>query len=108
MTVPDPDTKVPSNTATDNSTTITKRIYIGGLNTDVDEAALENRFKSFGKVTSVSVAKGDTHKGCRGFGHIVLETTPSAFGRCVSTYNGTKWKGMQMRIEEAKQDFTAK
>ncbi|KAI8916517.1 hypothetical protein DFJ77DRAFT_413712, partial [Powellomyces hirtus] len=84
---------------------IRKRLYIAGLKEDVNTEELGARFKSFGNVLSVDLAGGGPKGGCRGFGYISLEATPAAIGKCLSIYNGAKWKGMQLHIEEAKQDY---
>ncbi|KND00880.1 uncharacterized protein SPPG_03981 [Spizellomyces punctatus DAOM BR117] len=93
------------NPTVDKSAPVIKRLYVGGLKYDVDKADLEARFKSFGNVLSVDLPGGGPLGGSRGFGFIGLETTPSALARCLTLYNGTKWKGMQLHIEEAKQDY---
>lgn len=62
---------------------------------------------------------------CRGFGHLTITTTPKQWAGCMcskwtvesdigcwyilliglSVYNGAKWKGMVMRLEDAKPDY---
>ncbi|KAI9014687.1 hypothetical protein BC832DRAFT_526656, partial [Gaertneriomyces semiglobifer] len=83
---------------------VVKRLYIGGLKSGVSTTELEGRFKTFGKVLSVEISSKISPEGT-GFAHVSLETTPSALGKCLSLYNGTKWKGMQLRVEEAKQHY---
>ncbi|TPX72129.1 hypothetical protein SpCBS45565_g00520 [Spizellomyces sp. 'palustris'] len=93
------------NPTADKAAPVVKRLYVGGLKSDIDKADLAARFKSFGNVLSVDLPGGGPLGGSRGFGFIGLETTPSALARCLTLYNGTKWKGMQLHIEEAKQDY---
>ncbi|KAJ3186517.1 nucleolar protein 8 [Gaertneriomyces sp. JEL0708] len=83
---------------------VVKRLYIGGLKSGVSSMELEGRFKTFGKVLSIEISSKISPEGT-GFAHVSLETTPSALGKCLSLYNGTKWKGMQLRVEEAKQHY---
>ncbi|KAJ3153410.1 nucleolar protein 8 [Geranomyces michiganensis] len=92
----------------DKDAIVQKRLYISGLKEDVAAAELGARFKSFGKVLSVDLAGGGPTGGCRGFGYVSIEATPASIGKCLSVYNGSKWKGMQLHIEEAKQSYLTK
>ncbi|KAJ3020110.1 nucleolar protein 8 [Thoreauomyces humboldtii] len=92
----------------DPNAIVQKRLYISGLKDDIASQDIEARFKSFGNVTSVHLAGGGPNGGCRGFGYVSLEATLASIGKCMSLYNGSKWKGMQLHIEEAKQDYTVK
>ncbi|KAJ3184143.1 nucleolar protein 8 [Geranomyces variabilis] len=92
----------------DKGALVQKRLYISGLKEDVAVEELGARFKSFGKVLSVDLAGGGPTGGCRGFGYVSIEATPASIGKCLSLYNGSKWKGMQLHIEEAKQGYMTK
>ncbi|KAI9024039.1 hypothetical protein DFJ74DRAFT_599210, partial [Hyaloraphidium curvatum] len=86
-----------------NMAETTRRLYIGGLTSPVTEAQLKQRFQAFGTVSDVEIpAAVDGMGRARGFAHLTLTGTDSSFRRCVSVYNGTKWAGMQLKIEEAK------
>ncbi|KAG0173626.1 nucleolar protein 8 [Apophysomyces sp. BC1015] len=82
---------------------VEKRIYIGGLHESVTEDLLIDRFSKFGKITQLTVGKGSEGQ-CRGFGHMTISTTSKQWQTCLSTYNGAKWKGKNMRLEEARPD----
>ncbi|KAI8380915.1 uncharacterized protein BYT42DRAFT_513011 [Radiomyces spectabilis] len=91
----------------DPSDVIEKRVYIGGLADTVTEQTLSDRFNRFGTTTNISVAK-DANGNCRGFGHLTIKTTAKQWGTCLSAYNGAKWKGHIMRIEDSKPDYIEK
>ncbi|RUS19960.1 hypothetical protein BC937DRAFT_86650 [Endogone sp. FLAS-F59071] len=84
----------------DPNTPLLKRVYIGGLNNDVTAAELEERFRPFGNVANVDVARNTLTGHCRGFAHMTMNTTVG-----VNLYNGTKWKGTALKIEDAKSDY---
>ncbi|KAI9023818.1 hypothetical protein CLU79DRAFT_834641 [Phycomyces nitens] len=84
-----------------------KRIYIGGLHDTITEESVRDRFQKFGTVSAVSIAR-DTEGKCRGFGHMSITTTPKDWSSCIASYNGAKWKGQTLRLEEAKEDYLEK
>ncbi|KAJ3041147.1 nucleolar protein 8 [Rhizophlyctis rosea] len=86
---------------------ITKRLYVGGLNASVSTADLEGRFKAFGTVTDVKIPEPGP-LGCRGFGYITMHTDTAKLHKCLSLYSGAQWKGMKLKIEEAKADYLTK
>ncbi|KAG0242130.1 hypothetical protein BGW41_004753 [Actinomortierella wolfii] len=86
---------------------ITQRAYVGGLARDVTTSDLEGRFKSFGQLKDAYVAK-DVEGLCRGFGYITLDTTRKEWLKCLALFNGAKWKGNVMKIEEANKDWTVR
>ncbi|KAG0232643.1 hypothetical protein BGW42_007983 [Actinomortierella wolfii] len=86
---------------------ITQRAYVGGLARDVTTSDLEGRFKSFGQLKDAYVAK-DVEGLCRGFGYITLDTTRKEWLKCLALFNGAKWKGNVMKIEEANKAWTVR
>ncbi|KAI8817904.1 uncharacterized protein EV422DRAFT_197056 [Fimicolochytrium jonesii] len=94
--------------ATASDAVTVKRLYVSGLREDIDKKDLGGRFATFGKVVSVDLAGGGPLGGCRGFGYVTIEGKPSSIAKCQSIYNGSKWKGMQLHVEEAKQDYMTK
>ncbi|KAG0251608.1 nucleolar protein 8, partial [Mortierella polycephala] len=86
---------------------ITQRAFIGGLAKDVTPADIEGRFKSFGQLKDVYLAK-DLDDGCRGFGYMTLDTTRKEWLKCLALFNGAKWKGHVLNIEEANKDWQTK
>ncbi|KAG2192977.1 hypothetical protein INT47_012297 [Mucor saturninus] len=83
---------------------VDKRIFIGGLHPTVSEKEIQDRFSKFGKVNTVHVAK-NTADECRGFAHMTIHTTPKQWESCLSVYNGAKWRGQELKLEEAKPDY---
>ncbi|GJJ68291.1 nucleolar protein 8 [Entomortierella parvispora] len=98
--------KVPK-PAVDPNEHISQRAFIGGLAKDVTPNDVEGRFKSFGKLTDVYLAK-DVDGSCRGFGYVTLDTTRKDWSKCVALFNGAKWKGHVLKIEEANKDWQTK
>lgn len=86
---------------------ITQRAFIGGLAGDVTPTDVEGRFKSFGTLKDVYLAK-DVDGLCRGFGYVTLDTTRKDWSKCVALFNGAKWKGHVLKIEEANKDWQTK
>ncbi|RIB18286.1 hypothetical protein C2G38_1358934 [Gigaspora rosea] len=42
---------------------------------------------------------------CRGFAYIIIESTADNWKKCMSLFNGVKWKGMTLKIQDAKPDY---
>ncbi|KAG0246475.1 hypothetical protein B0O80DRAFT_530221 [Mortierella sp. GBAus27b] len=103
-----PSTKVkkpkPPKIPLDPNEHISQRAFVGGLAKDVTLADMEGRFRSFGQIKDVYVAK-DVDGTCRGFGYITLDTTRKEWQKCVTLFNGAKWKGNVMKIEQANKDW---
>ncbi|SAL99168.1 hypothetical protein [Absidia glauca] len=97
-------------TATDNKPVedplapVEKRIYVGGLPSSVTPDQLQDRFAKFGSISNVTIALNDDGQ-CRGFGHFTIDTTAKQWTSCLSVYNGSRWKGEKMRLEESKPDY---
>ncbi|KAF9278839.1 nucleolar protein 8 [Mortierella alpina] len=83
---------------------ISQRAFIGGLAKDITPADVEGRFKSFGQLKDVYVAK-DVDGSCRGFGYVTIDTTRKDWSKCLALFNGAKWKGHVLKIEEANKDW---
>ncbi|KAF9991254.1 hypothetical protein BGZ75_000007 [Mortierella antarctica] len=83
---------------------ISQRAFIGGLAKDITPTDVEGRFKSFGQLKDVYVAK-DVDGSCRGFGYVTIDTTRKDWSKCLALFNGAKWKGHVLKIEEANKDW---
>ncbi|KAI9486262.1 MAG: hypothetical protein EXX96DRAFT_37357 [Benjaminiella poitrasii] len=83
---------------------VDKRIYIGGLHPQTTEDQIKERFSKFGAVSNVDIAK-NVENECRGFGHMTIHTIPKQWETCLSVYNGAKWRGHILRLEEATIDW---
>ncbi|KAI8929774.1 hypothetical protein BC831DRAFT_395896 [Entophlyctis helioformis] len=94
----------------DDAVVCNKRLYLGGLASDVSTKDIAGRFASFGKVAKVELQDKQAADGTR-YAYVTLETTPASLKKCkcrMSIYNGTKWKGHALKIDEAKQHYLAK
>ncbi|KAF9961768.1 hypothetical protein BGZ72_002007 [Mortierella alpina] len=83
---------------------ISQRAFIGGLAKDITPVDVEGRFKSFGQLKDVYLAK-DVDGSCRGFGYVTIDTTRKDWSKCLALFNGAKWKGHVLKIEEANKDW---
>lgn len=81
-----------------------KRLFVGGLSESITEKDIQDRFKPFGTIQSLDLSTRQSVTGSR-FAHVTLSTSLHSFGKLISIYHGTKWKGCELRIEEAKQDY---
>ena len=87
------------------------RLYVGGLPPDVTTEAVRQRFAPFGAVLACELAParsyhcdGEVAVFHRGFAHVELEPADgAALQRCLSAYNGSKWRGHVMRCQPARQ-----
>ncbi|CAG8578960.1 9011_t:CDS:10, partial [Paraglomus occultum] len=82
-----------------------KRVYIGGLFKGIIEEDIANRLRPFGSISNVDIIYQQETGESRGFAYVTIKTTPTLWRKCVSTLNGTIWKGMKLRIEVAKPDY---
>ncbi|XP_052272322.1 nucleolar protein 8-like isoform X3 [Dreissena polymorpha] len=85
----------------------TKRLHIGGLFPGVTEAELKERFSKFGTVTDVAVKSRKDSNGSplKTFAYVSLKTNEADLKKCFNTYSKTKWKGSEMKIQLAKENF---
>eukprot|EP00884_Botryococcus_braunii_P009539 jgi/Botrbrau1/18587/Bobra.0367s0029.1 len=89
------------------------RIYVGGLPPDVTAEQIKRRFETFGKVLSIDLPQPKAHdqehnadSSHRGFGYVnLVPLDDAAVRRCIGSYNGCKWRGSVLRVEEAKPSY---
>ncbi|ORX48154.1 hypothetical protein BCR36DRAFT_355054 [Piromyces finnis] len=84
---------------------IIKRLFIGGIADDCTEKDLNGRFERFGKILTVDIPQDSLSGRPKGFGYISIKITEQSYKRCVSLLNKTKWRGKELKIEEAKPDY---
>lgn len=78
------------------------RIFIGGLDKSVTKAALQTLLKPFGEAVEV-------RRHVLGFAHVSLAGVERAgIERCVHTLNRTKWRGSNLRVERAREHYSAR
>ncbi|CAG8662685.1 2384_t:CDS:2, partial [Scutellospora calospora] len=85
--------------------TLKRRAYIGGLSKSITEDDLKNRFGSFGVISKIDIVRDPSTGECRGFAFIIIESTTDNWKKCMSLFNGAKWKGMTLKIQDAKPDY---
>nr|KAJ3417068.1 nucleolar protein 8 [Polyrhizophydium stewartii] len=87
-----------------NAAPVSKRLFVGGVAPEVTPEELGARFAAFGQVSGVAIESKAGADGGR-FAYLSIETTVGSLKKCYSIYNGTKWRGHALRIEEAKQHY---
>lgn len=90
------------------------RLFLGGLPSGVTPEELAARFAPFGEVTECSVAPPKAYPGVDGtleqfpreFGHVSLRPKDeAALNKCISAYNGCKWRGGVLKCSLARQHY---
>jgi hypothetical protein len=85
------------------------RLFVGGLPPGIAPDDLRQRFAPFGEVTECSIAPPKIYNGDsfpRDFGHVELQPKDeAALRKCISVYNGCKWKGTVLRCSLAHQHY---
>uniref|UniRef100_A0A8D2GAK6 RRM domain-containing protein n=1 Tax=Theropithecus gelada TaxID=9565 RepID=A0A8D2GAK6_THEGE len=72
------------------------KLFVGGLNFNTDEQALEDHFSSFGPISEVVVVKDRETQRSRGFGFITF-TNPEHASVAMRAMNGESLDGRQIR-----------
>ena len=88
------------------------RLFVGGLPPGTTCEQLQQRFAAFGTVSSVDIASPKKYQSLshdegfhRGFGYVELDPhDEQTLRKCMSAYNGSKWRGHVLRCHLAKQD----
>uniref|UniRef100_UPI00398EBF8B cold-inducible RNA-binding protein B-like n=1 Tax=Pristiophorus japonicus TaxID=55135 RepID=UPI00398EBF8B len=76
------------------------KLFIGGLNFDTDEQALEEVFSKYGQISEVRVIKDRDTQTSRGFGFITFEN-PDDANDALQAMNGKSIDGRQIRVDHA-------
>ncbi|XP_012507827.1 PREDICTED: RNA-binding protein 3 isoform X1 [Propithecus coquereli] len=76
------------------------KLFVGGLNFNTDEQALEDHFSSFGPIAEVVVVKDRETQRSRGFGFITF-TNPEHASDAMRAMNGESLDGRQIRVDHA-------
>ncbi|KAJ6614139.1 hypothetical protein B0H10DRAFT_2221605 [Mycena sp. CBHHK59/15] len=95
-----------------SSTNITKRLHIS-FNPSVPSStpqelakSLATHFGKFGTVKSVDgLGELDGVGMPRKFGFVSIEGTEGSIAKCVNSLSGSTWKGVKVRVGDAKPDF---
>ncbi|XP_055492358.1 uncharacterized protein LOC129697674 [Leucoraja erinacea] len=76
------------------------KLFVGGLNFDTDEQALEEQFSKYGQITEVRVIKDRETCISRGFGFITFDN-PEDAKDALQAMNGKHIDGHQIRVGQA-------
>ncbi|KAL3853055.1 hypothetical protein ACJMK2_016637 [Sinanodonta woodiana] len=84
-----------------------KRIFIGGLFPSINETDLRERFSHFGTVSNIEIKtkKGDNDTPKKTFAYLDITASEQNVKKCLTLFNKTKWKGQELKLEEAKESF---
>ena len=77
-----------------------KRIYIGNLSFNTDEAALRSAFEEFGEVESVSIIMDKATGKSKGFGFVEMPEDEEA-ACAIEKLNGKLLDGRKVRVNVA-------
>ena len=77
-----------------------KKIYVGNLPWNIDEAELRDLFAPIGEVHSAAVISDRDTGRSRGFGFIEMDDGDA--DKAISELNGQELGGRQLRINEAR------
>ncbi len=76
-------------------------IYVGNLGNKTSEADLEQAFKAFGKVESVSIIKDKYSGDSKGFGFVEMQSKDEAKA-AMEGLNGQELNGQKLVVNEAR------
>lgn len=78
-----------------------KKLYVGNMSYDVDNAALEQLFSAHGTVDSAQVIMDRSTGRSKGFGFVEMSTEAEAEA-AISALNGQDQNGRALTVNEAK------
>ncbi len=77
------------------------KLYVGNLSFTATEEDLKGLFEKVGTVQSVSIIKDKYSDHSKGFGFVEMTNDDDA-KKAIEQYNGTDFKGRNIRVAEAK------
>ena len=78
-----------------------KKLYVGNLKPDVDDASLQEWFSAFGTVVSANVVKDRMTGQGRGFGFVEMESADEAEA-AMTGLDGQDRDGQSLKVNEAR------
>ncbi|WVW82063.1 hypothetical protein I302_104068 [Kwoniella bestiolae CBS 10118] len=90
------------------SDTITKRLYVGGITPAITTTHIKERFSSFGVVSNIEELGPDALGQPRPFTFLTISTTPAQLKKCLNILSGSFWRGTQLKLSEAKPNYTTR
>lgn len=78
-----------------------KKLYVGNISFNVDDATLSETFSQCGTVDSARIIM-DRHTGrSKGFGFVEMSTDQEA-SEAISKFDGADWEGRTLKVNEAR------
>lgn len=79
---------------------MSKKLFVGGLSWDTDDASLQSAFERFGAVTEAKVITDRDTGRSRGFGFVTFVEAGDAEA-AMSSLDGSELDGRRIRVNEA-------
>jgi cold-inducible RNA-binding protein len=80
---------------------MSKKLFVGGLSFNTDDAGLKEAFLQYGEVTDAKVITDRDTGRSRGFGFVTLSDEGAA-QKAIDGMNGTMLDGRSLNVNEAK------
>jgi RNA recognition motif-containing protein len=80
---------------------LSKKLYVGNLSYQVDDASLETLFSHFGSVQSAQVIQDRDSGRSKGFGFVEMDTEDEAQA-AIGGLNDYEYDGRRLNVNEAK------
>ena len=78
-----------------------KKLYVGGLNYNTTEEALNGYFSQAGAVTSATIIIDKMSGRSKGFGFVEMENDAEA-DKAIEMFNGKEFEGRTLTVNEAR------
>ena len=80
---------------------MSKKLYVGNLSYDADDAALKDHFAQAGNVVSATIIRFRDSGRSKGFGFVEFDSEESA-QKAIDTFNGQEHMGRKLVVSEAR------
>ncbi len=80
---------------------MSKKVYVGNLSYDADDAALQSHFSTIGTVIAASVIRFRDTGRSKGFGFVEFDSEENA-QKAIDTFNGQEHMGRKLVVSEAR------
>ena len=81
---------------------MSKKLFVGGLSWNTDDALLRQAFEKFGEVSEARVIVDRDTRRSRGFGFVTFDLDEDA-NSAISAMNGQSLDGREIRVNEAQE-----
>ena len=87
-----------------------KRLYVGNLFPDVQDADLTKLFGKFGTVDKVEIKKKTDVDGkvMTTFAFVTLQISDEDISKCIQQNNNLKWKKHMIKVQQAQESFLSR